>query len=48
MLEYSIDEGFMGDIHRDIWTVFEDPSKVIEAIQKSKPWSKGAIKFAQS
>lgn len=48
MLERSISEGFMSEVHRDIWTTFEEPSKVIEAIQRSKPWSKEAIKFAQS
>lgn len=48
MLEHSISEGFMGEVHRDIWTTFEEPSKVIEAIQNSKPWSKEAIKFAQT
>jgi len=48
MLEHSIEEGFLGEVHRDIWTVFDDPNKVIEAIQNSKPWSKDAINFAQT
>uniref|UniRef100_UPI004047338E LOG family protein n=1 Tax=Roseivirga sp. TaxID=1964215 RepID=UPI004047338E len=46
MLNNAIDENFMKPIHRDIWTVFEDPEKVIEAILQSKPWSKEAIKYA--
>lgn len=48
MLEHSVNEGFMGEVHKDIWTTFEEPTKVIEAIQNSKPWSKEAIKFAQT
>jgi len=48
MLSHSIKEGFMGEVHRDIWTTFEEPSKVVEAILNSKPWSKEAINFAQT
>jgi len=48
MLDHSISEGFMGEVHRDIWTVFDEPSKVLEAINRSKPWSKDAINFAQT
>lgn len=47
MLEKAIEEGFLGKRHREIWTVITDPSKVIEAIQNSVPWSKDAINFAQ-
>lgn len=48
MLENAIENNFMRKEHRDIWTVFENPENVIEAIQNSKPWSKEAINFAQS
>ena len=47
MMEHSISEGFMGERHRDIWTVFEKPEQVLEAINSAKPWSNDAIKFAQ-
>ena len=47
MLNHAIEEGFMGEKHRDIWTVFDDPAKVIEAIHESKPWSKDALNYAQ-
>ena len=47
MLEHAVSEGFMAEAHRDIWTVFTEPSKVIEAINQSKAWSNEAIKFAQ-
>ena len=42
MLDHAINERFMGKQHRDIWTVFNDPSKVIEAINWSKPPSNDA------
>lgn len=47
MLDRAIDEGFLSEKHRPIWTVFTDPSKVIEVIVSSPPWSSDAIKFAQ-
>lgn len=47
MLDKAITEGFLGEKHREIWTVITDPSKVIEAIQNSTPWSKEAIKYAE-
>ena len=47
MLDHTVKEGFMGEKHKEIWTSFEDPSRVIEAINKSVPWSNEAIKFAQ-
>ena len=48
MLNKAIEEGFMGERHREIWTEFTDPAKVLEAIQSSAPWSNDAIKFAQA
>ncbi len=47
MMDHAVKEGFMGEKHRDIWTVFDKPEKVIEAIKQSKPWSKDALSFAQ-
>ena len=47
MLENAIKNNFMREEHRDIWTVFDTPEKILEAIQISKPWSKSAIEFAQ-
>lgn len=48
MLDRAIENNFMRDEHRDIWTVFENPENVIEVIQSAKPWSKDAINTAQS
>jgi uncharacterized protein (TIGR00730 family) len=47
MMDHAVDCGFLSEKHLDIWTVFEDPEKVLEAIAASKPWSRDAIKFAQ-
>lgn len=48
MLENSIKHKFMGEQHRDMWTVFTDPELVIDTILDSKPWSKDALNFAQA
>ncbi len=47
MLEQAIEEGFLSENHRPIWSVFTEPGKVLETIQQSAPWSNDAIKFAQ-
>jgi len=47
MLDLTVEEGFLSEKHKEIWTPFEDPSKVIEAINNSAPWSKDALTFAQ-
>ena len=47
MLEKAIEENFMRPEHGDMWTVFERPEDVIDAIQSAKPWSKSAIDIAQ-
>jgi len=47
MLEQAIEEGFLSENHRPIWSVFTEPAKVLETIQQSTPWSNDAIKFAQ-
>ena len=48
MLEKAIENKFMRKEHRDIWTIFENPETVLEAIQNSKPWSKEALHIAQA
>lgn len=47
MMDHAVGCGFLSERHLDIWTVFENPEKVLEAIAASKPWSPDAIKFAQ-
>lgn len=47
MMHHAVDCGFMAEKHLDIWTVFEKPEEVLEAINRSTPWSKDAINYAQ-
>ncbi|QMW01541.1 LOG family protein [Spirosoma foliorum] len=46
MLERCIDENFMAPVHRQMWTVIDNPSQAIEAIQQAPIWDAEAIKFA--
>jgi len=45
-LEKMIRERFMRDVHRNIWSVTDDPSKVIETINNAPGWDESAIKIA--
>jgi uncharacterized protein (TIGR00730 family) len=45
-LEKMITEKFMRDIHRNLWTVTDQPGKVLEAIYKAPGWDASAIKYA--
>ena len=46
MLERCIEENFMAPQHRQMWTVIEDPSQAVAAIQEAPQWDAEAIKFA--
>jgi len=46
MLHRAVEENFMRDIHRNIWTVVENPDEVIQAIYDSPKWDKNVRKFA--
>ncbi len=46
MLEKCIDEQFMRQEHRDIWTIIETPEQLIPAILNAPNWDHSAIKFA--
>ena len=45
-LEKMIRERFMRDVHRNIWSVTDDPSSVIETINNAPDWDGSAIKIA--
>jgi uncharacterized protein (TIGR00730 family) len=47
MLDRSIREGFMGEVHAQMWTVVSTPEEIIPAILNAAPWSEDAIKFAK-
>lgn len=46
LLEKAIEEKFMDPRSRDMWTVINNPSEIIEAITSAPKWSKDAVKFA--
>ncbi|MDJ0656020.1 MAG: TIGR00730 family Rossman fold protein [Xanthomonadales bacterium] len=39
LLEKSVTERFMGDVHNDIWTMVDTPEDVIPAIHASPTWT---------
>lgn len=46
MLNRMVEEQFMRKIHRDIWTVIEEPEQVLDAIRNAPGWDGSAIKYA--
>ena len=46
MLEKCIVENFMAEKHRQMWTVIQDASQIIDAIQHAPVWESGAIQSA--
>ncbi|MBA7585528.1 putative cytokinin riboside 5'-monophosphate phosphoribohydrolase [subsurface metagenome] len=45
-LEKMINESFLREVHRNMWSVIENPSEIMSAIRKSPPWSVKARNFA--
>lgn len=45
-MEQMVEQKFMRNIHRKIWTVVNHPHDVIDAIRTAPLWDSGAIKFA--
>ncbi len=46
MLERCIEEKFMAPQHRQMWTVIDDPTQVMKAIEQAPAWVPEAIQFA--
>jgi len=46
-LNKMINEKFMREVHRDIWTVVEKPENVLMAIESTPEWDPAIIKIAQ-
>jgi len=46
MLNHSIDERFMDQRHREMWSVVEDVEHVLDAIQSAPAWDSDARRFA--
>lgn len=48
MLEKSVAEKFMNEIHLSMWQFVSKPEEVMSAIKSTKHWDSGAINFALS
>jgi uncharacterized protein (TIGR00730 family) len=46
LLNRAVDERFMNERHREMWTVVPDPESVPEAQRTAQPWSRDARSFA--
>lgn len=46
MLDRMVEEKFMRPVHRDIWTVIDEPGQVMDAIRNAPDWDGSAIKYA--
>lgn len=45
-LEHSVSEGFMSELHLEMWSLVEEPEQVFEAMLSATKWSHDARKFA--
>jgi uncharacterized protein (TIGR00730 family) len=46
LLDRCVEEKFLADRHRDMWTVVSDPSRVIAAIADAQPWEESTRLWA--
>lgn len=46
LMERFISERFMAEYHRDMWTVTDDPTSIVEVIRNAPVWKDNAIDFA--
>ncbi len=46
MFDKCIEENFMREKHREIWSVISEPEDLLEAIKKAPQWDESAISFA--
>jgi len=47
LLDKCIEQKFMAEIHRNMWSILEDPAEIITTLQQAPIWSEDAIKFAK-
>ena len=45
-LEHSVSERFMSEMHREMWSIVDEPEQVFDAIGSARVWSPDARKFA--
>ncbi len=46
MLDKCIEENFMSEAHRNMWTFVNKPEEIIKALNEAPVWSENAIEFA--
>jgi uncharacterized protein (TIGR00730 family) len=46
MLERCVEENFMAEKHKDIWTFVDEPDEVMDALKNAAEWDENAIHFA--
>lgn len=46
MLERTVTEGFMDERHRRMWTVVDEPARLVTALNEAPPWDADARRFA--
>jgi uncharacterized protein (TIGR00730 family) len=47
MLDKCIEEKFMSEKHREMWTILQDPAGIINALEQAPAWSEEAIHYAK-
>jgi uncharacterized protein (TIGR00730 family) len=47
LLNRTVDEGFMNEKHRGMWSVVDAPEHVVEALRNAPAWSRDARNFAR-
>ena len=47
LLDTCIEQKFMAEIHRNMWSILEDPAEIMKTLQQAPIWSEDAIKFAK-
>jgi uncharacterized protein (TIGR00730 family) len=47
LLDNCIGEKFMTEKHREMWTILEDPSDIMNALENAPKWSDDAIQYAK-
>ena len=46
LFDQMIEQHFMSEIHKNIWTVIQKPADVLDAIRNAPEWDGSAIKYA--
>ncbi|MBS1856594.1 MAG: TIGR00730 family Rossman fold protein [Acidobacteria bacterium] len=47
LLNRTVDEGFMNEKHRQMWSVADSPEHVLDVLQHAPSWSRDARNFAR-